>query len=202
MNSLGKDGVVDVCIRLSNFRNLRRLDLSLAMISDEDREAAIEISKCLHKMPLLESLNLSANILKQNFSFIFNSLPNSILRLDLSYCGLLPRETVVLAERLKSSSIRSLYLQYNTFGTSEGFQALLLLLDSCKMSLKKLDISNVGLVYDTASRLLHFLEDNKQTVCLKWLGIDNIAIRTDELLWENMKMALPMTVIEWKSKDC
>ena len=202
MNSLGNDGVIDVCIRLSNFKNLLRLDLSFAMITDEDRGAAIEISKCLHEMPLLESLNLSANILKQNFSLIFNSLPNSIRRLDLSYCGLLPSETIVLAERLKSSSIHSLYLSYNTFGTSEGFQALLLLLDNCKMSLQKLDISNVGLAYDTAVKLLHFFEDNKQILCLKWLGIDNVAICKNELLWEDMKMVLPMTMIEWKLKDC
>lgn len=198
MNSLGKEGVIDVCLRLSNFKELQHLNLAYAMISEEDREAAIQLGRCLRELTSLESLTLSADTLGHNFALVFESLPiKSIRFLDLAYCGMPAEQTILLAEKLKDSAIHSLYLSYNAFKSREQFNALLQILTNCKRTLRRLDVSNTGLTYDNAMKLVQFFIDNRQFIRLEWLGIENRDIKDNDLLRHEMQLALQMTSIKW-----
>ena len=199
MNSLGQDGVVDVCNRLCNFKDMLSLNFAYAMISEEDRQAAVAIAGCISEMPLLQTLILTANILGNNFSLIFNRLPvKSIRKLDLSYCGMPSAVISALAEKLKSSGIMSLSLAFNPLKRNDEFDSLLLILTNCKKSLRRLDISNTGLTYDNTMKLVQFFRDNREDIRLEWLGIENKDIRDDDLIKEELRLALPKTQIKWE----
>ena len=192
MNSLGREGVVRVCGLLENFRDLQHLDLSYAMISESDREAAIAIGNCLCEMRSLQSLKLTANMLGHNFHFVFNNIPvGSIRILDLTCCTMPATAASILAEKLKDSAIHSLYLSLNSFKRHEEFQVLLLLLANCKESLRRLDISKTALTNDNIMKLVDFFIHNRQSLRLEWLRFDS------GLLNDEIQMALPMTAITW-----
>lgn len=197
MNSLGKEGAADICNRLMIFQDLRSLNLAYAMVSNDDREAAVLLGKFLRNTTSFKSLTLSSNIWENCFSVIFPCIPCSIRELDLSCCILSTDMVTVLANRLIHTEIETLDISYNPFKRNEQFQNLLLLIGNCMKTLRKLNISNTGLTYKNATRLAEFFQRNRSKINLECLQIENEAIKNEELLKNEIKMALPETNITW-----
>lgn len=199
MNSLEKEGVIDVCNHLKSFEELRSLDLAYAMISEEDADACKALSVCLRGMNLLQSLNLSANILGSQYVLIFENLPvKSIRKLDLSNCGLANCVCRALAERLQFSEICTLILSCNPFRKKKHFVNLLLLITNCRNTLTRLEINNIGLTYANTVMLIQCFNANASSCRLAWLEMENKDIKREDVLWDEMRNALPNTAIKWR----
>ena len=188
MNSLMSEGVIALSKLLSHFTTLRKLNLGYAMISGDDLAAIRALSTCLGKLENLEFLDLTACLLDSGFISLFESMQvRNLKHLRFASCGLPQEALEYLAEILKKSKINVLELKYNSLQNAGSFKSFLKLLENCKDSLIKLDISNTGLKHDQIDKLVGFLKLQRNSMPLRELHIT----LKDELLVAEIKDSIP-----------